>query len=354
MGDTHPPFRGPKKAAFKQFISSKFNFQSVNRVTVHQATHSSVPRHHTQQAARGSDSHPSSPLALPCYQPPKNGAKSGSTRRMGGRVSRLSRAVAGPSSQAATPSSTAATPPQFLAATKASAVIDASRRVLSDDTASPAEDIYKQTGSNPSHAVAAASNMRAARLQDALGRGGGGGHEGEGAVTDEQLRNAYSVQVEIPGKHMCPQHSFLCGPMFAAAGPSRFFLQGGHASRSVSDNAHIGKRPTHSTHPWTCSAPKVHPAHDPHHQYQRMHCNTLRAAASMNKIMNGLHVKSRIVSGAAVATTSRVSGVEAPDVFKAILLAAGSSSTPDFAELARAWKCDPEQVRMPICLHALV
>jgi len=122
---------------------------------------------------------------------------------MGSRVSRLSRAVAGSASQAESQSSTAATPPQFLAAQKASAVHDASRRVLLDDAMLPTENPLKQPGSSVSHAVAAASNMREARLQDALGRGGGGGHEGQGVgVTDEELRNAYSVQAPI---HILPR-----------------------------------------------------------------------------------------------------------------------------------------------------
>ncbi len=64
----------------------------------------------------------------------------------------------------------------------------------------------------------------------------------------------------------------------------------------------------------------------------------------MNKIMSGLHVKSRIVSGTSSAATSRSSGVEAPDVFAHILAAARSASAPDIEQLARSWKCDPEQV----------
>jgi hypothetical protein len=115
---------------------------------------------------------------------------------MGARASRLSSAVAASTSHAAMPSSTAATPPQFLAAQKASAVIDASRRALSDHHEATADVSKNPSAITDASAVnAVPSNAHSARLQDSLGRGGGGGLERVGAaVTEEQLRAAYSMQ----------------------------------------------------------------------------------------------------------------------------------------------------------------
>jgi hypothetical protein len=114
------------------------------------------------------------------------------SRVMGVRISRLAPSVTA-TTHVASPSSTAATPPQFLAAQKASAVIDASRRALLDNAVLSPKDV-----SNPSSEDAFVSGPRSARLQDALGRGGGGGHDGEGgAVTQEQLRSAYSMQMVL-------------------------------------------------------------------------------------------------------------------------------------------------------------
>jgi hypothetical protein len=116
---------------------------------------------------------------------------------MGARASRLSSVVAA-STPHAVPSSTAATPPQFLAAQKASAVIDASRRALSDCGDAPKDPSVNTSSLGIANAVGAVSpDERSARLQDALGRGGGGGLDGDGAVTEEQLRAAYSMQMVL-------------------------------------------------------------------------------------------------------------------------------------------------------------
>ena len=119
-----------------------------------------------------------------------------SASSMGGRVSRLSHSVAASSKHAATPSSTAATPPQFLAAQKASAVIDASRRALLDNA--EASSAASNPASKSTITEAFSSSMRSAPLQDALGRGGGGRLDaGEGAVTEEQLRGAYALKMVL-------------------------------------------------------------------------------------------------------------------------------------------------------------
>ena len=65
----------------------------------------------------------------------------------------------------------------------------------------------------------------------------------------------------------------------------------------------------------------------------------------MNKIMGGMSVKSRVVSGSSASPASRTAGVEAADLFRDILAAGSSSTTLDVAKLASAWKCDAEQAR---------
>ena len=75
----------------------------------------------------------------------------------------------------------------------------------------------------------------------------------------------------------------------------------------------------------------------------------------MNKIMGGMSVSSRVVSGATPSSAARAAGAEAADVFKDILSAAASSEKPDLTKLASAWKCDVEQVFARCCvLVALV
>jgi hypothetical protein len=64
----------------------------------------------------------------------------------------------------------------------------------------------------------------------------------------------------------------------------------------------------------------------------------------MNKIMGGMTVKSRVVSGSSAASASRASGVEAPDIFRDILAASSSAAPLDLTKLASAWKCDVDQV----------
>jgi hypothetical protein len=66
----------------------------------------------------------------------------------------------------------------------------------------------------------------------------------------------------------------------------------------------------------------------------------------MNKIMGGMTVKNRVVSGSSVASATRTCGVEAADVFRDILAAATVSPNTDAAQLAKAWKCDEEQARV--------
>lgn len=63
----------------------------------------------------------------------------------------------------------------------------------------------------------------------------------------------------------------------------------------------------------------------------------------MNKIMGGMTVKNRVVSGSSVASATRTCGVEAADVFRDILAAASASPNTDAAQLAKAWKCDEEE-----------
>jgi hypothetical protein len=65
----------------------------------------------------------------------------------------------------------------------------------------------------------------------------------------------------------------------------------------------------------------------------------------MNKIMGGMSVKSRVVSGSSANCASRTAGVEAADLFRDILAAGSSSASLDVAKLASAWKCDAEQAR---------
>jgi hypothetical protein len=74
----------------------------------------------------------------------------------------------------------------------------------------------------------------------------------------------------------------------------------------------------------------------------------------MNKIMGGMSMSSRVVSGAAPLSAARPAGVEAADVFKDILAAAASSEKHDIrlTKLARAWKCDVEQVFARAVLRA--
>jgi hypothetical protein len=115
-------------------------------------------------------------------------------------VSRISHSVAASSKHAATPSSTAATPPQFLAAQKASAVIDASRRALQDGAEPLSHASNPASKSESTRSEAFSSSMRSAPLQDALGRGGGGrvdAGEGGGAVTEEELRGAYAFKMVL-------------------------------------------------------------------------------------------------------------------------------------------------------------
>ena len=71
----------------------------------------------------------------------------------------------------------------------------------------------------------------------------------------------------------------------------------------------------------------------------------------MNKIMGGMSVRSRVVSGSSAASATRAPGVEAADVFRDILAAASSSSKPDVLKLASSWKCEVEQARAHT-LHA--
>ena len=146
---------------------------------------------------------------------------------MGGRLSRISPSVTA-AAHVASPSSTAATPPQFLAAQKASAVIDASRRALLENEGplSAAANIKSDTAKES----ADVTNIQSTRLQDALGRGGGGGQDGGvGAVTQEQLRAAYSMQMVRCINRLPTNQQF------------NRVLQNGHSSRTASDNAHIGK-----------------------------------------------------------------------------------------------------------------
>ncbi len=70
----------------------------------------------------------------------------------------------------------------------------------------------------------------------------------------------------------------------------------------------------------------------------------------MNKIMGGMSMSSRVVSGATPSSTARAAGAEAADVFKDILSAAASSGKPDLTKLASAWKCDVEQVFARCCV----
>lgn len=91
-------------------------------------------------------------------------------------------------------------------------MIDASRQALLDNQRATSD--APQSISNLTRQDAAVSSLGSLRLQDALGRGGGGGQEGEGgAVTPEQLRAAYSSEMVL--KHKClppppPLHYSLC------------------------------------------------------------------------------------------------------------------------------------------------
>ena len=153
---------------------------------------------------------------------------------MGARLSRLAPSVTA-STHTASSSSTAATPPQFLAAQKASAVIDASRRALLDNDDQPHNAVKDFSGSPSEDKFV--SGPRSARLQDALGRGGGGGQDGEGgAVTQEQLRSAYSMQMVTKFACVMQFINFLFVLQYL-----NLARQNGHSSRTASDNAHIGK-----------------------------------------------------------------------------------------------------------------
>jgi hypothetical protein len=74
----------------------------------------------------------------------------------------------------------------------------------------------------------------------------------------------------------------------------------------------------------------------------------------MNKIMGGMSVKSKVVSGHAAASEARASGAQASDIFRDILAASSSPSAPDVAELARVWKCNVEQARCSLLMFVSV
>jgi hypothetical protein len=151
-------------------------------------------------------------------------------------LSRLSPSVTA-AAHVASPSSTAATPPQFLAAQKASAVIDASRRALLENEGPLSAVANSNIASDRANESADVANIQSARLQDALGRGGGGGQDGGvGAVTQEQLRAAYSMQMVC--RQRMPVRRINRLP---ASQQFNSVLQNGHSSRTASDNAHIGK-----------------------------------------------------------------------------------------------------------------